>query len=151
MYVDHLNTFAWETALNTGAAGTYLLGDQIPLNTVRDIGVGKPLWWVGVVTTAATSGGSATGQFQLASDATAAIDTGGSASIHLSSPVFAVANMTAGTKLFQIAVPQFGAVPYELFLGVLQVTGVAAFTAGAISTFITENPDAWRAYPNGTV
>ena len=147
MIIDRLNTFCWETALNTGGAGSYLLGDQIDLEDVRNLGLDE-LWLTVMVTTTATSGGSATGVFSLCSDAAAAIAVNGTQSTHLASSAFAVANMTAGTILLQAKLPLEGGVPYERFLGIVQTTAVAAFTAGKISAFLSRDVDSWKAYPN---
>ena len=43
MILDERNEFADAVALNTGAAGSYLIGDQIDLGVARDIGNGEPL------------------------------------------------------------------------------------------------------------
>ncbi len=145
MIIDSRNEFCDATALNTGAAGTYLLGSQIDLGTGdKPIGAMDELFLVAVVNTTATSGGSATLQLKLASDATAAVATDGSATEHLASPVFPVASLVAGTVLFTTKMPQ--GFNYERFLGVLQVTGAAAFTAGKVDVFLTPDPARWAAY-----
>lgn len=144
MITDRLNTFALATALNTGAAGTYLVGDVIDLGTARDIGQGNPIYLVVQVDTTATSGGAATLQIKLASDAQAAIATDGSATEHVVSPTIAVASLTAGKRILVVAIPYEGNV-YERYLGILQVTGTAAFTAGKIDAFLTQTPSAWKA------
>lgn len=147
MIVDKLTSFCNATALNTGAAGSYLIGDVIDLQAARDVGQGNPLWLVILVETTATSGGAATGTFQLRSDATAAVDPS-TGTLHMTSPTFAVAAMTAGTTLFKAVLPLEGNV-YERYLGLIQVTGTAAFTAGKIDAFLTQTPAAWKAYPDG--
>lgn len=144
MITDRLNTFALATALNTGAAGTYLVGDVIDLGTARDIGQGNPIYLVVQVDTTATSGGAATLQIKLASDAQAAIATDGSATEHVVSPAIAVASLTAGKRILVVAIPFEGNV-YERYLGILQVTGTAAFTAGKIDAFLTQTPSVWKA------
>lgn len=144
MITDRLNTFALATALNTGAAGTYLVGDVIDLGTARDIGQGNPIYLVVQVDTTATSGGAATLQIKLASDAQAAIATDGSATEHVVSPAIAVASLTAGKRILVVAIPYEGNV-YERYLGILQVTGTAAFTAGKIDAFLTQTPSVWKA------
>lgn len=149
MITDKLTTFAKGTALNTGAAGTYLVGDVIPLSVARDVGNGNPIYLVMSVAVAATSGGSATAEFALASDASAAIATDGSATVHIKSDQFAVADMDGGMSLLTVALPLEG-LPYEGFLGILQTTGTAAFTGGEINAFLTQTPDAWKAMPSET-
>lgn len=148
MIVDTLTEFCDGTALNTGAAGTYNVGDVIDMENLRDLGQGQPIYLVIQVSTTATSGGSATGTFRLVSDSVATPDTS-TATVHATSQAFAVADMTAGTSLFVIALPMEGAA-YERYLGIQQITGTAAFTAGAIDAFLTTNPSAWKAYADAS-
>ncbi len=150
MILDELLEFCDAVALNTGAAGTYLLGDVVDLEVARGIGAGSPaVYFVITVDTTATSGGSATGTFILASDAQAAIATDGTATAHFTSRAFPVASMTAGSTLVAVALPLEG-VAYERYLGVLQTTGTAAFTAGKINAFLTRDVAKWRAYADAS-
>ena len=148
MILDERLEFCDATALNTGAAGSYLLGDVIDLQLAAggDIGSGQPLYLVIQVDTVPTSGGSATAAFTLASDAQAAIATDGSASVHWTSGARTIAQLSTGTK-FVVALPMEG-VAYERYLGILQTTAVAAFTAGKINAFLTIDPTGNRAYPD---
>ncbi|MER1940647.1 Bbp16 family capsid cement protein [Castellaniella sp. FW104-16D08] len=149
MIIDKRNEFADALALNTGGAGTYLLGNVIdtdpaaiaPNDTV-DL-QGSEMFLVVQVDTAATSGGAATLQIKLASDAQAAIATDGSATEHVVLPAVAVADLTAGKMVACVKLPS-GA--YERYLGILQVTGTAAFTAGKINVFLTSDPAIWKPY-----
>jgi hypothetical protein len=144
--MDSTLEFCDATALNTGAAGTYLIGNVVDLVKVRDIGNGRQVFLVISVDTAVTSGGAATVQFQLASDAQAAIATDGSATLHWQSAAIPKATLVAG---YQIVVPLPSRLPdYEEFLGILQVTGTAAVTAGKVNAFLATEPDQWKAYPN---
>lgn len=154
MILDERTEFCDATALNTGAAGTYLLGDVIDLgllfgNTVGDnVNVVESVYLVMQVDTAATSGGSATGNFILASDAQAAIATDGSATVHYQTGAIAVANLTAGKELCRVELPKG---TYERYLGILQTTAVAAFTAGKINAFLAVYPPAQRNFPDAIV
>jgi hypothetical protein len=38
---------------------------------------------------------------------------------------------------------------YEQFLGILQVTGTTAISAGKINAFLTSDVQKWKAYANG--
>lgn len=149
MILDERLEFCDAVALNTGAAGTYLLGDVIDLQLAAggDIGAGQPLYLVIGVDTTATSGGAATANFTLASDAQAAIATDGSATIHATTGPIPVAQLTAGRRYFVIPLPMEGNT-YERYLGILQTTAVAAFTAGKINAFITLDPTGSKAYPD---
>jgi hypothetical protein len=145
MILDKRNEFCDATALNTGAPGTYLIGDQIDLGTARDVGLGEPLYLVITVDTQPTSAGAATAQFTLASDDTANIATSGTASVHFQTKAFSIAEMTAGAVLAAVALPTEG-VAYERFLGILQTTGTAAFTGGKINAFLTPDVAKWKSY-----
>jgi hypothetical protein len=146
MILDKRNEFCDAVALNTGAAGTYLVGDQIDLGTARDMGNGEPMYLVITVDTLPTSANStATAQFTLASDASAAIATDGSATVHLQTKAFAISEMAAGQMLAAIALPMEG-VAYERYLGVLQTTGTQAFTGGKINAFLTHDVAKWKSY-----
>jgi len=145
MIIDRYNEFCNGTALNTGAAGSYLLGDQIDLGQAgRNIGHGAEglLYLVAQVSTAATSGGSATLQLQLRSDDSASINVS-TGSLHASSAVFPVASLTAGRVLWVTPIPSED---LERYLGIVQVTGTAAFTAGNVDVFLTPNPQRWKAH-----
>lgn len=148
MILDERTEFCDAVALNTGGAGTYLLGDQIDSGAVaRDLGTSTSnLFLVLEVATTCTSGGSATVQFHLASDSTASIATNGSATYHFSTGAIPVATLVAGYTIAVIPLPA-GAL-YERYLGILQTTAVAALTAGAIDAFLTTDPSLWRHYPD---
>ena len=148
MIIDERLQFADATALDTSGTNTDLIGDVIDLgSTPQDYGNGETMYFVLYVTNAVTSGGSATVQFHLASDAQAAIATDGSASYHWSSPAIAVADLVVGYKLV-VPVPVGASVPYEQFLGLLTTTGTAALTGGAVDAFLTLNPGHWTTYPD---
>lgn len=148
--MDEYLEFCDATALNTGGAGTYLLGDVVDLGAVtRDIGEGEALYFIVTVDTAATSGGSATARFILASDAQAAIATDGTATVHIDSGAIPVATLAAGYIALRAPIPASGAV-YERYLGVLQTTATAAFTAGKINAFIGKDFGKYRSYADAS-
>jgi hypothetical protein len=149
MIADVLNTFADDLALNTGAAGNYLLGDTIDLRAaLRGIGATpglSALYLVVTVQTTATSGGAATLAIDVIGD-----DNTGMASpavLFTAVPATPVAQLTAGKLLCVIALPVIDTL--ERYLGIRQTTGVAAFTAGKINAFLTTTPPARFAYPDG--
>lgn len=150
MILDERTEFADATALNTGAAGTYNIGDVVDTrgsagvnpNPTRDLGVSADLWLVARVAVTATSGGSATLRLRLVSDDTATPDTS-TATVHYESPAIPVASLVAGTTIAAIKLPSGS---YERYLGIQQITGTAAFTAGAIDAFLTNDPNLWRHY-----
>lgn len=148
MILDERTEFADATALNTGAAGTYNIGDVIDTraatidpNVTKDH-EGSDLYLVVQVDTTATSGGSATLAIRLVSDDTATPDTSTS-TLHYLGPTVAVATLVAGYRYCAVRLP---AGSYERYIGIQQVTGTAAFTAGKINAFLTADPALWRAY-----
>jgi hypothetical protein len=148
MIMDELTEFCDATALNTGGAGTYLLGDVIDLGaigTLKDMGNGRPVYFVLQVSTTATSGGAATGNFQLVTDSVVTLQT--SQTVHWQSGAIAVATLVAG---YRWVVPIPVEKRYERYMGVLQTTAVAAFTAGAVDAFLTLDPAGWFATPDAT-
>lgn len=146
MILDELNEFADAVALNTGVAGDYLVGDVIDLGaapTLQDVGLGEDLYVVVQIDTTATSGGAATGAFSLASDSTANLAT--SPTKHVTSAAHPVASLVAGFTALAVKLP---AGSYERYLGIIQTTGTAAFTAGKINAFLTKDFAKFVALPN---
>jgi hypothetical protein len=147
MILDNFGEFADATALNTGGANTYNVGDIIDLGLAgQDLGNGQPVYAVFQITTAATSGGSATMQFSIVSDSTTTIATDGNQTIHYLSRPVPVATMVAG---YQMVVPLPAEDPdYERYLAFQQVTATAAFTAGNVNAFLTLDPAGWKSHPD---
>lgn len=149
MIMDELLEFADATALGTSGTGRQLVGDVIDLGATPGlVGANAPMYLVGQVTTAITSGGSATVSFELVTDAQAAIAVDASATVHAATAAFPKATLVAGYQ-FAIALPFLGST-YERYLGVIANVGTAALTAGAVNLFITNEVPAWTAYPNAT-
>lgn len=145
MILDNNNEFCDATALNTGAAGSYLIGDVIDLGAARDVGNGQDLYLVVQVDTAVTSAGAATVQFSLCSDAQAAIAVDGTQTVHYQSAAIPKATLVAGYQAVTVKLPPGN---YERYLGVVQTTGTAALTAGAVNAFLTPDIARWKAYPD---
>lgn len=142
MILDERTEFCDATALNTGAAGSYLIGDVLDTSIARDLGGDKALYLVVTVDTAATSGGSATLQVNLVTDDNASLS---SPTTVVSSAAVAVASLTAGKTVMAVQLPMEGTA-YERYLGIQQVTGTAAFTAGKVNAFLTTDVARWKAY-----
>lgn len=150
MILDERTELCDATALNTGGAGTYLIGDQIDLGAAsEDLAIASDELYlvISVDTTFDSTGGAATAQFILASDDSASINTT-TGSRHLLTKAFTEAEATAGTVLFVGRLPYSEAERYERYLGVLQVTAGEAFTAGKVNVFLTANPPVWKAMPD---
>ena len=94
MFVDKRNEFCDALALNTGAANTYVIGDQIDLGVARDVGNGEPIYLTIVATTGVNAASAGTVQFQLVTadnantrkPASAATITSGTVDIPTTSP-----------------------------------------------------------------
>lgn len=157
MIMDERLEFADAVSV-AAAAGTALIGDVIDLGSVpRDIGQGQDVFLVITTDTEIITGGTAgTVQFQLVSDAQAAIATDGSATVHWSSQAFVTddaaansAQLNAGGIIAAIALPMQGPV-YEQYLGILCVTATTTTTAGKINAFLTLDPPRTGViYPEG--
>lgn len=150
MFIDKTLEFCDATALNTGAAGTYLVGNQIDLGAAnQDLAIPTDdLYLVISVDTAFDStGGAATAQFVLASDDAAAINTS-TGSRHLLTKPFTEAEAVAGAVLFVGRLPYSEAERYERYLGLLQITAGEAFTAGKVNAFLTNTPPVWKPVPD---
>lgn len=146
MILDERLEFADATALNTGAPASFLVGDVIDTGAVvRDLGAGEDLFFVVQVTTAVTSAGAATVQFSLASDAQAAIAVDGTQSTHFASAAIPKATLVIGYQAVAVKIPRAGTA-YERYLGLIQTTGTAALTAGAVNAFLTHDYAKWSAY-----
>lgn len=143
MILDERNEFCDATALNTGGAAIYNVGDVIDLGLDgMDLGAGEDIYCVIQVDTTATSGGSATGAFALVSDDVSTPNTS-TATKHFITSAIPVATLVAG---YQIAAFRLPAGTYERYLGIQQTTATAAFTAGRINAFLTKDIAAWKAY-----
>lgn len=149
MILDDRLEFADALALNTGAAGTYNLGDVVDLkgpttapNSTVDL-EGSDMYLIVRVATAATSGGAATLQVRLVSDTSATPSTSAPAGVHFASAVFALASLVAGATVAAVRLPSGN---YSRYLGIQQITGTAAFTGGALDAFLTSDPALYRAY-----
>lgn len=151
MILDKRNEFCDAVALNTGGAATYVIGDQIDLGTARDIGNGEPMYLEIQVATGINAASAGTVQFQLVSADNAALTT--NPVVHAQSAAFVTSTSTgnaggtlaAGTNLMIVSVPQEG-LAYKRYVGIRQVTGTAAITAGAVDAFLVHTAANWKAY-----
>jgi len=142
MILDERTEFADAAALSTAATGLALVGDVIDLGTDGINEVDGITFYVNV-DTAVTSAGSATVEFQLVSDAQAAIATDGSASVHFKSAAIPKASLVAGFTAVNVHLPKG---QYERYLGILQNVGTAALTAGKVNAGLTPLDPQWKAF-----
>jgi len=148
MILDERGEFLDATSL-INATGTLLIGDVIDLGSIgRNVGSPpRPLYLViQIDTTVLAAGGASEVQFQLASDAQAAIAVDGTATVHWRSAAIPKASLVAG---FTMVVPLPGVLPnYERFLGILVAITTFAVTAGKANAFLTHDPKQWKALPD---
>lgn len=142
MILDKRNEFADATALGTSGTGLQLVGDVIDLGTDGINEVDDITFYVNV-DTAITSAGNATVEFQLVSDAQAAIATDGSASVHFKSAAVPKASLVAGFTAVNVQLPKG---QYERYLGVIANVGTAAASAGKINAGLTPLNPTWKAF-----
>lgn len=145
MIIDSRTELAKRQAINTGAPGTYLLGDVVDSGAAGGPGGEEAILVLQVMETF-TSEGSASVSFSLVSDAQAAIATDGSATYHLNTGAIALDRLVAGATIGRFPVPSSAR---ERYLGLLQTTIGAAFTGGEISAFFTFDASNWQAFPSG--
>ena len=149
MILDKRNEFCDSVALNTGAAGTYVIGNQIDLGVARDLGGDQSLYLVVLAAVGIAAGSAGTVAFQLVSADNEALTT--NPVVHAQSNTFVTGagtgttTLKAGTSLLAIQLPQEGT-EYKRYVGIRQVTGTAAVTAGAVDAFLTPDVARWKAY-----
>lgn len=153
MIVDDRAELADSLAANTGAAGTYNLGDTIDtqaggISRTPDGAFSADLFLVVRVAQTFTSGGAATVAFRLVSDDTTTPSTT-TATVHATSGALPLASLTAGATIFCLNCADLQRV--ERYLGVQQVTGVAALTGGAVDVFFTDSPALPRSYADNVL
>lgn len=142
--IDILNEFCDATSLATGASSSALHGNVIDLQkTTNYPGNTDDLWFVVEVDTAVTSGGSATVQFELASDSTANLAT--SRTTHILSAAIPVASLTAGYRAVCAPLPRG---EYERYIGVWVTNATATLTAGKINAYLTTQPSSRITLPD---
>lgn len=149
MILDERVEFADATTLPTGT-GTNNIGDVVdlsagvPVQTATRIGAdaSKQLYIHFTVTTAVTSGGAATVQFQVVSADDDALST--NVVIINQTDAIAVATLVAGYQ-------EIVALPHKIggrYLGIREVVATAALTAGAIDSGIMFDEHGTYAYPD---
>ncbi len=148
MYMDNNLEFADATSVGTPNSTTVNVGDIIDSDVARDLGTGQPMFLVVQVTTAITSGGSATVRFKLVSDSTDTIAVDGTQTEHATSDSIAVASLVVGWQWI-VQLPPEGSIAYEQFLA-FQVEEDAgqALNAGNVNAFLTPNPRSYKGYPD---
>lgn len=143
MIFDKEVYFSDPQTVTTGTDTGLVSEHTYDLGTARDVGNGKPLYVVVVVTTTFTSAGS---------DDPLAVDLITDGDEALGSPTVLQRLLTlpavaaAGTKKVGVIAPGHS---YERYIGLRYIsTGDGALTAGAVKAFLTESPDVYTTYPD---
>lgn len=143
--IDSLTEFCDAVSVAKTSGASYLLGNQIDLQTARNYGGGQPLYLIITVDTAIVTGGAAgTISFSLCSDASAAVAVDGSQTTHLTTQLFVTDDtptIPAGSVLFCGAIPDglYGDNDYERYVGLI-CTVATTTTAGKINAWLSPDP-----------
>ena len=145
MISDKLTTFLASTNLNTGAAGSYIIGDVVDLgdagNRLHDV---DDLYLVILCDEVVVSGGATNLTFSLVTDTDPTLAT---PVVIVAGPAVAKASFVDGYRYIAVALPK-GA-PYERYIGIQQTTATTAVTSGKVSAFLTRSINTWRAFADG--
>lgn len=141
MILDVQAEFSDSQAVTATAVSTNVY-DQGPLtrNTNRDLGSGANAYLVIQSDVAATAAGAATVTVTLESADNAAL-TG--SVVHATYGPFSLAQLAAGQQVVTAGLP-YG--DYRRYVGLRYTVATGPLTAGAISAFITLNPQVYKAY-----
>lgn len=140
MFIDKQAEFSNSQAVTAAAISTNVYDNGSA--SIRDLGGALAGIFLVVQIDTAFSGGTGT-KLEITLESDSVADLSSSPTVHYSSGEIPVASLVPGTLLI-IPLP-IG--EYEEFVG-LRYTPDASFGAGAISAFLTTNPQNWRAYPN---
>lgn len=138
MIVDNLIEFANAAAVTT-TVGTAEV-ETLDMLVAADHGFlrgNKPLYLIIQVTTAFATGASGTVKFRVVSDAQDPVQTDGSETQHVETPVLAVADLPLGEKIALVLPPESDSNPYERYLGLQSIVATGALSAGAIDAWIS--------------
>lgn len=142
MLIDRQNQFSNAQALTATAAST----DYIDLGAVRNIGAGESLYLVLHITTAFTDSGSD-------STMTPSLETDDNTSFSSVATlrtydVFAALTAINTIRKYRLE-PVTDAGSYERYLQMRYTIANGNLTTGAVSAFLLEDVQAWRAYAAG--
>jgi hypothetical protein len=144
MLIDANLTFAPSTTAVAGVAGTTLIGNQVDQ---WEAGLDCDLWLVVMAASPIVGNAGSTIRFQLASGASAAIPTTGSALVMSPDIAIGTVGIAAGA-LFSVQIPRSVGLlggGSQRFLGLLATISGASITSGTISAFLAEDNGFWQA------
>lgn len=140
MILDAHNEFSNSQAVTATAISTNVLDTGTNENPVKNLGGPEPIYLVLQVDTTFAAAGAATLAATLESSPNANLSA---STVHFSTGDLALAKLSGGTTLVVVALP---AGDYARYLGVRYTVGTGPMTAGAVSAFLTRDPQLWRAY-----
>lgn len=142
MYVDSKNEFSDAQAVTSTAISSNVI-DLGATNSVKDIGLGEPLWLIVLTNTLATDSGSdATLTVTLESATDAGLTSG--AVVHHTTGALPFATFSpAGSVLVAIRLPS---ADYKRYLGIRYTVASGPLTAGKFDAFLTHDIQKWKAY-----
>lgn len=141
-FSDKLTTFALNTPLNGADTNPHPLGNVVDIQDARDIGNGKPVYFI--VTAATDFTGSSAYTVSLVSDSSDPLSGGETI---LTCSVANASTVKAGDILYQSSLPLEGK-EYSRYLGLIEQAATAA-VSGYINAYLSMDPVKWEAYPEG--
>jgi hypothetical protein len=125
------------------AAGNYLSTNTYDLGVARDVGKGEPFLAEFVVTTAFTSGGSATVQLQIVQADNEALST--NLEVLAQTAAIPIASLTLGMRI-NLDWPRVEPYSARRYIGARYVIAVATTTAGRIFCSLVKNAEDRKTY-----
>lgn len=140
MILDAQNEFSNGQAVTASAISTNVIDTGTDKNPVKDLGGPEPIYLVIQVDTDFAAAGAGTLAASLESSAAAGLTA---ANVHFSTGALPLATLKSGNTVAVVALPSGD---YLRYLGVRYTVGTGPMTAGAVSAFLTRDPQLYRAY-----
>lgn len=131
--------------ISTNVTDTGPLSGTPTANAFRDLGMGEPLWFEALVTTAVTSAGAATVDFRFRTGSVADLTSSSPVDL-VSSGAIAKATLIAGYLALRVRLPS---ATYKRYIGANANIGTAALTAGAFNVRIVKDIQSNTKYAGG--
>lgn len=145
MILDKLVEFADGTAIGGATAAAGICGNIIDLGDAKQFpGYSDGCYLVIRMSADASGGAGATKQFQLKSSTLAAL-TGGTTTVHYTSPAVVYTSLVAGYTVAMVELPKD---TYQRYLGIWMTNAVDSITNGNVDAFLTNDPSAWVSTPD---
>lgn len=141
MIISKLTEFCDATSLIAATAASTIIGDVMDLGTsptgavltnVQGYPGNSSIYLVAQIETAC-AGANSTKVFELRSSTLAAL-TGGTTTVHLTTPAIPVATLAAGYQVYNVQLPRG---TYQRYLGLWATNAGDTMTAGKLDAFLT--------------